>query len=87
MVKLSASPNKNLNIGIVGYDISFAQKPQGITSDEFAREIDVFADWAFSPHWSFGALAGYAIPGDGAKQALGTSENSTLVQGYVIFTL
>ena len=85
MLKLTAYPSAELRVGAIGYQFSFDKAPEGVTDRDFAKELDLYADWMPNPHWTVGALYGIARPDEGAKQFLGNDKTSNLFETYVTY--
>ncbi|GAB4273777.1 MAG: alginate export family protein [Deferrisomatales bacterium] len=89
MVHLSGSPTDSLGVGAVYYKFLLNEKQYygtAVSDDEFADEVNVYADWAVNDRlWVSGVFA-VAYPGDGAKSAFGASENYTLFEVYATVT-
>jgi hypothetical protein len=53
--------------------------PQGfdssVTARDFAKEIDLVADWSATDHLSFSAVAAVSIPDSGATQYTGGDDD------------
>jgi hypothetical protein len=45
-----------------------------LTSDEWAREVDLYIDWGLSDNLFMGILLGKAIPGDAAEELFGNDD-------------
>lgn len=83
MLKLAAYPTEALMVGITAYDFSYDKAPEGVTSKDFAKELNLNVDWLVTPKITVGALYGIARPDDGAKQAFGEDETSHLFETYI----
>ncbi len=83
MVHLSASPNENLNLGLLYYRF-FLDKDHyygtPVTDDHFDDEINLYADWTINDYVSVSAVYGVAFPGSAAEQAFGNDEPYHLVE-------
>lgn len=89
MAKVTLAPREDLEIGAIYYHFDLDAKNYfgtPVTSRSFADEVNLYADWSVSDNVYFGALAGVAFPGSGAKQAFGDNENIYLVQTSLIVT-
>lgn len=86
MLKLAVTPRQDLSIGLMGYKFQLDKKPEGITSRDFATEIDLYANWTITPALSVSAVYGLATPGDGAKQIYGDNNRSNLFETLVTWT-
>lgn len=83
MLKLTAYPTETLMIGAILYDFSYYKTPEGVDSDEFAKELNLHVDWMATPKLTVGGLVGVARPGDGAKQTFGADNTSHLFETYI----
>ncbi|MGI4840890.1 MAG: alginate export family protein [Janthinobacterium lividum] len=86
MLKLAVAPRQDLTVGLMGYKFQFDKKPDGITSRDFAKEIDLYANWTITPAVTLSAVYGLATPGDGAKQAFGNNARSNLFETLITWT-
>ncbi|RJG13628.1 hypothetical protein D3879_10465 [Pseudomonas cavernicola] len=83
MLKLTAYPTETLAVGVIGYDFSYDKAPEGVTSKDFAKELNLHVDWFMTSNVTVGALYGVARPDDGAKQTFGDDETSHLFETYI----
>lgn len=58
-IGIKASPLENLNVGLLWYDFSSIDKKSG---DLSGRELDVYAEWKISDHFSIVPLVGLYKP-------------------------
>ena len=86
MLKLAVQPRADLSIGLMGFKFQFDKKPDGISSRDFAKEIDLYANWTITPALTLSAVYGLATPGDGARQAYGDNARSNLFETLVTWT-
>jgi len=84
--KIAVHPTDSLSTGAIFYQFNFADKPEGVSSSKFAKELDVFADWAVSPHLNMSAVAGVAMPDRGAKDYFGTGSVSHLAEFVAVYS-
>lgn len=85
MVKLTAYPTSKLRTGVIGYQFSYDKAPEGVSSRDFAKEVDLYFDWMPDEHWTVGAAYGVARPESGAKQFFGSDKTSNLIEGYITY--
>jgi hypothetical protein len=83
MLKLAVQPRQDLSVGLLGYRFQFDKKPDGVTSRDFAKEIDLYANWTITPAVTLSAVYGLAIPGDGGKQVYGDNNRSHLFETII----
>jgi hypothetical protein len=57
-----------------------------VTSDEFADEINVYADYALNDNVWVSGVFGSAFPGEAAEQFFGDDQAMLIVEAYVTFT-
>lgn len=55
---------------ILYYHFDYDQLPAGVTSKNFAEEVDLAWEYTVDPTTTFYALTGFAVPNDGARQSL-----------------
>lgn len=80
MVHATVNPTDSLQLGAIFYDFHYDQAPNGGTSDDFGRELDLHADWTATPWLTVSGVFGYFAPGDGAKASLGGDESTQLFE-------
>lgn len=85
-LKLTMHPVETVTTGVVLYKFDFKEKPEGIDNKDFAKEINLYLDWAPSPHWVLGGLVGVAKPGKGAEDLYGSRDTSHLFQAYAVYS-
>lgn len=85
MLKLTGYPTEKLMVGAIFYNFSYYKTPEGVTSKDFAKEMDLHIDWLVSPKITLGALYGVARPEEGAKQTFGDDKTSHLFETYINF--
>ncbi|WP_375738960.1 alginate export family protein [Pseudomonas boanensis] len=83
MLKLTGYPTETLMVGAILYDFSYDKAPEGVTSKDFAKELNLHVDWLVTPKVTVGALYGVARPEEGAKQTFGDDETSHLFETYI----
>ncbi|MFV3326079.1 hypothetical protein ACNFG0_06380 [Pseudomonas sp. NY15372] len=86
MVRLELHPHETLKVGVAAFDFRFYERPAGVSNDRFAREFNLYADWAPDDHWSLGILYGRAAPQDGAGQYFASQHTSNLLEAYALYT-
>ncbi|HEN8801329.1 TPA: hypothetical protein U8251_003964 [Pseudomonas putida] len=85
-LKLTLHPVETVTAGVVLYKFDFKDTPEGINNKDFAKEVDVYVDWAPSPHWIVGTLVGVAKPDKGAQDLFGSRDTSHLFQAYAVYS-
>lgn len=86
MLRLALTPRQDLNFGVMAFKFQLDKKPDGVTSRDFAKEIDVYANWTITPALTLTAVYGVAKPGDGAKQIYGDDKVASLFETLVTWT-
>ncbi|WP_213878923.1 alginate export family protein [Pseudomonas sp. dw_358] len=86
MLRLAVTPVKELQVGLMGYRFELAKAPEGVTSRDFAKEADLYVNWAITPALTLSTVYGVALPGAGAKQMYGDNTNSNLWETLVTWT-
>ena len=101
MASANVSPLDTLTTGLIFYDFRFDHTAQfnnpRITSDHALDEIDLYATWTPEKWLSVSSVLGFAISGDGFKQAAasfvavngpaGRSVGGTIVLGEIVATV
>jgi Alginate export len=83
--KLTLHPVEAVTAGAVLYKFDFKDKPDGVNNKDFAKELDLYVDWAPDAHWIVGGLIGVAKPGRGAEDLFGSRDTSHLFQAYAVY--
>ncbi len=87
MVHLKMSPSDTLSVGLIYYDFCLDQKNifgTPVTSDKFADEVNLYADYTVNDHVTLSIVGAWAAPGTAAKEYTGGNDNSMLVEASVI---
>lgn len=74
MVRLQLSPNEDLDINVIYYKFTLAEKHifgDPVADDDFGDEIDVSVDWAVNDELFVIGTIGVLFPGDAAKDLTG----------------
>ncbi len=90
VVHLAVSPTAALEVGAIYFNFSLDKKNYfgtPVTSDDFADEINFYADWSISDQLVASAVYGIAFPGDAAKQAFEDDKHFHLFQVALIYSL
>jgi len=73
MAKLSLLPLETVEVGAIYYDFRFDRvaqfKDPRVSSDHALDEIDLYANWGPAKWLTVSAVLGFAVPGEGFKQA------------------
>lgn len=87
MLKLSVSPTESLETGLIGYRFRFEDKEQeGVSDDEFAREVDLYADWSVTDRLSLSGVLAAAFPQKGGREYFGGDNTSQLAEVFVSYS-
>ncbi|MBA1204313.1 alginate export family protein [Pseudomonas capeferrum] len=86
LLKLALQPRENIGFGVMGYRFRLDKAPEGVTSRDFANEVDVYANWTVTPSLTVSAVYGVALPGDAAKQIYGDNNRSNLFETIVTWS-
>lgn len=86
LLKLAVQPRQDLGVGLIGYRFALDKKPDGVTSRDFAKEVDLYVNWTVTPTITLTAVYGLAVPGDGGKQMFGDNDRSNLFETLVTWT-
>lgn len=90
MVHLAMSPTDALELGAIYFNFLLDKKNYfgtPVTSDDFADEINLYADWTISDKLSASAVYGVVFPGDAAKQAFEDDDPFHLFQVFLTYSL
>ncbi|ROO32927.1 hypothetical protein [Salinisphaera japonica] len=81
MVKTKLHFTDRLNGGAIAYRFSYhnAQESAGITSRNFAKELDFYMNFNVNKHLILQAVYGFAVPDDGATQSFPDDQNADQV--------
>ncbi|MCU7837090.1 MAG: alginate export family protein [gamma proteobacterium symbiont of Taylorina sp.] len=83
MLKLNANPLEDLTLNLFYFRFYSDQaQSRGISSDHYADEIDLIADWSVNDAFSLSAVIAIAEPGDGAEEHTGGDKNWLLGMIY-----
>lgn len=85
MAKLTLHPSATVTTGVAAFDFRFYRRPEGVSDDRFAQEVDLYLDWMPNEHWMLGTLYGYARPDTGAQQYFASDKSSNLLEAYVYY--
>ncbi|RKQ96916.1 hypothetical protein C7446_2777 [Kushneria sinocarnis] len=88
MLKASIQPTDSLETGVIGYNFRYhnasaASTSSGsgnITDSDFAKELDLYADWTVTDRFSLSGVYAVAFPEDGAEQTFGHDHTSQLFE-------
>jgi hypothetical protein len=91
MLHAKLAPSDALTLGAIFYVFRYDHPDSvfrssggtGVASDDFGREMDVYADWAPLPYLSLSAVLGVFAPGKGAKQAYSSGKTTGLLETLV----
>jgi hypothetical protein len=86
LLKLAVQPRQDVAVGLMGYRFRLEKAPEGVTSRDFANEVDLYVNWTITPALTVSALYGMALPGDAAKQIFGANDRSSLFQTLVTWS-
>ncbi|OHV07669.1 hypothetical protein [Kushneria phosphatilytica] len=87
MVRASLNPSESLETGIIGYNFRYHDTPSGVTDRDFAREVNLYADWNITDRLSLSGVYAVAFPGDGAEQTfMGNDHSAQLFELFATYT-
>lgn len=87
MLKLSAKPDNDLTLNLFYFQFDSDQpQSRGISSKNFADEINFIADYSISNSFSVSAVVALAKPDDGAKEMTNGDDNWLLGMIYAYYT-
>ncbi|WP_158700906.1 alginate export family protein [Phytohalomonas tamaricis] len=86
MIRASIQPNESLEAGVIGYRFRYKDTPDSVTSRDFAKEVDLYADWNLTDSFALSGVYGVAFPDRGAKQTFNTDHTSQLFQVFATYT-
>lgn len=86
LLKLAVKPREDVTVGLMGYRFTLDKAPAGVDSRDFAKELDMYANWSVTPALTVSALYGVALPGDAAKQSFGNNNTSQLFETLVTWS-
>ncbi|MFK3972967.1 alginate export family protein [Pseudomonas sp. NPDC087358] len=86
MLKLAVQPRQDLGVGLMGYRFQLDKKPDGVSSRDFAKEVDLYVNWTVTPAVTLTAVYGLTVPGEGGKQMFGDNDRSNLFETLVTWT-
>ncbi|MEZ5583921.1 MAG: alginate export family protein [Candidatus Competibacteraceae bacterium] len=84
-VALKAQPLENLGLGALYFNFTTDETQPG-EDDDFAQEIDLYAEWIVNDHLYVSPLYGIFIPGDGAEAAFGNDNTNHYFQIIAVIT-
>lgn len=88
MVHLNLVPTDKLSVGAIYYNFKLDQNNifgTPVTSDEYADEINLYADYALNDNVWISGVFGCAFPGEAAEQYRGDDQAMMIVEAYVSF--
>ncbi len=75
MARIQLQPTDSLALHAFFFDFDFDEPTaDGASDSDFAREVNLIADWQLDPRFKLSALYGAAIPQAGGKQAFGAGK-------------
>lgn len=93
LVHLQLQPARVLSLGALYWRFLLDQPsaltvfPQRSTVEDFAEEVDFYADWQISESLFLSGVFGVAFPKQGARQAFAARQNFKLLEVYLTLTL
>ncbi len=79
MVHLNTLPTEKLSAGALYYDFSLDEAPAGV-DDHFAREVNLYADYAASDNLYLTAVFAYATPEEAAEERFNGDQDMKLFE-------
>jgi hypothetical protein len=93
LVHLQMQPARVLSLGVLYWwflldqPMTLASFPYRPTAEDFATELDCYADWQISESLSLSGVFGLALPERGARQAFDAKQDYKLLEVYLTMTL
>ncbi|SHF37464.1 hypothetical protein SAMN02745148_02471 [Modicisalibacter ilicicola DSM 19980] len=87
MVKASIQPRDDLETGLIGYRFRYHDvEAAGASDSDFAKEVNLYADWSITDKFSVSAVYAVAFPDEGADERFaGNDETSQLFEIYTYY--
>jgi hypothetical protein len=87
-VRLHLEPSEALGWGVIGY-VFRLDRPEtfgeGVTSRDVAFELDAYADWKFSAHFTLSLIGAFADPRKAVEQGYDRTKNFYYGMAYVAY--
>ncbi|MEW6221542.1 MAG: hypothetical protein AB1634_18695 [Thermodesulfobacteriota bacterium] len=80
MVHLKATPAESLTLGVLYFNFRLDEPPAGVSAQDFADEVNLYADWQATDWLLLSGAAGIAVPDTVARQIYGDDQNFRLVE-------
>ncbi|WP_025733447.1 hypothetical protein [Carnimonas nigrificans] len=84
MLKVAVQPADFVETGLIGYSFR-RNKSTGSGSKNFSKEVNLYADWTLSDHFTLSTVYGIAFPDDAAKAEYGRKKNSQIAQVFATY--
>ncbi len=87
MLRLGVAPSDNLAVSLTWYDFKLDQPgAMGVSSDDFAQELNLIVDWYPKDWLSLSLVGAYANPDDGAREFTGHDDDWYYMMFYTKFS-
>lgn len=87
MIKASVKPRDDLETGLIGYRFRYHDSAAaGADDKDFARELNLYADWTVTERFFLSAIYAVAFPGEGADERfMGNDETAQLFEVFASY--
>ena len=88
MVHLNVVPNDKISAGAIYYDFDLDENNFGgtvVSGDDFAREVNVYVDYAVTDNFWLSSVFALATPGTAAEEVYG-QKDTTLFEAYAVLS-
>lgn len=87
MIKASIQPRDDLEAGLIGYRFRYHDtQAAGVSNKDFAKEVNLYADWSITDKLTLSAIYAVAFPGEGAEERFQDNDStSQLFELYAIY--
>ena len=87
-VRLHLKPSESIGAGLIGYQFTLDQPTTfapGVTSDDFAAEIDGYVDWKINGNFTASFVLAYAEPHEAIEQGFQRTDAFTYGMVYLAY--
>lgn len=88
MLKASIKPREDLETGLIGYRFRYHDRDAAGADDrDFARELNLYADWTVTERFFVSAIYAVAFPGEGADERfMGNDDTAQLFEVFASYS-
>ena len=88
MLKASIKPREDLETGLIGYRFRYHDRDAAGADDrDFARELNLYADWMVTERFFVSAIYAVAFPGEGADERfMGNDHTAQLFEVFASYS-